>query len=543
MRFPFFRRRKKRHSGSRDGGKATGSFASNEESGGGGDKKIANPVGMDVNANVRWIREKLGDSRDLVVRTLSEAGTKKAHTAFVFLGTMVDEQIVNQVVLQPLLDLLYGQHKQPSPSERFHLVRNHALPVGQVLEQRSLDEILKQILLGNSILFIAGHPAALIAGTTGGESRSVEEPSSQTVIRGPKESFTENFKTNLSLIRRRLKSQKLRIEYREIGTETMTNVAMIYMEGIAQDGIVREVRSRLDRIDTDAILESGYIEEFIQDETFTFFPTMQNTERPDAIAAGLLEGQVALVVDGTPFVLIMPATFTKFFQSSEDYYQRFDVATFLRLIRYGAFFVSMLLPSLYIAVTTFHQEMLPTSLLISLAAQREGVPFPALFEAFLMEITFEVLREAGVRMPRVIGPAISIVGALVLGQAAVQAGLVSAAMVIVVSFTAIANFVIPSLNMSIAARLIRFVMMLLGGTLGLFGIMSGLMVLLTHLVAMRSFGVPYFSPFAPFIWSNWKDVFIRVPQWAMNKRPRGIAARSNLTRQAKGQKPSPSNKG
>ncbi|MDG0793863.1 spore germination protein [Cohnella ginsengisoli] len=219
------------------------------------------------------------------------------------------------------------------------------------------------------------------------------------------------------------------------------------------------------------------------------------------------------------FPLFFRSPFSNFFLSSEDYYQRHDIASFVRMIRFIAFFVSLLLPSLYIAVTTFQQEMIPTTLLISLAAQREGVPLPALLEALLMELTFEVIREAGIRMPRVIGPAISIVGALVLGQAAVQAGLVSGAMVIIVSFTAIANFVIPALGMSAAIRLMRFLLMALAGSFGLFGVLAGMIPLLLHLVALRSFGVPYLLPIAPLKWMNFKDLFYRLPWRALTERP------------------------
>jgi spore germination protein KA len=443
------------------------------------------------------------------------------------------------MILHPLMNEIDVQTSPSSSSEWLKIIKNKVLSVGQVKELQSMDEAVNQLLEGCTLVFLQGCTVALAANTCGGEYRSVEEPSSQTVIRGPKESFTENIKTNISLMRRRIKSTELRVELRQIGKQTKTHVGIMFLKGIANDKIVEEIRTRLNRIDTDSILESAYIEEFIQDANMTPFPTIENTERPDAAAAGILEGQIAIIVDGTPFVLLAPVTFVRFFQSSEDFYQRYDIATFLRIIRYVAFFISMLLPSLFIAISTFHQEMLPTPLLISLAAQREGVPFPAIVEAFLMEITFEVLREAGVRMPRVIGPAISIVGALVLGQAAVQAGLISAAMVIVVSFTAIASFVIPAINMAIAARLIKFVMMILGGTLGLFGIMSGMMVILIHLAGLRSFGVPYLAPFSPFIWTNWKDTFIRVPQWAMKKRPPTIASKNNITRQGKGQKPAP----
>ncbi|MET3942300.1 hypothetical protein ABIC22_005112 [Paenibacillus sp. PvP094] len=325
-----------------------------------------------------------------------------------------------------------------------------------------------------------------------------------------------------------------------IGDYTQTSVAVAYIQGIAKPEVVAEVTKRLSSIRTDSILESGYIEEFIQDAPITPFPTLINTERPDTVAGSLLDGQVAILVDGTPFVLIGPVTFFNFFQTTEDYYQRYDISTFLRAIRLLSFLVSLLLPSTFIALTTFQQEMIPTTLLISLAAQREGVPFPALLEALLMEITFEVIREAGVRMPRAIGPAISIVGALVIGQAAVEAGLVSGAMVIVVSFTAISNFVIPYFSMATAVRLMRFPFMLLAGTLGLFGILVGAVPLLVHLISLKSLGADYMMPFSPFYKSNMKDLIMRVPWWAMKTRPNEKAG-PNKTRQSAHQYPLGSN--
>jgi spore germination protein KA len=493
----------------------------------------------DLASNVQRIKLALGDSPDIVVREITDHHTGLVQMAFLYIDNLVDQQTVNEMILRPLMAERNEQIGESSTADRFNDLKNRMLPIGQVKESHTLKDAVVQILAGSTLILLQGHSIALAADSSGGEQRGVEEPTSQTVIRGPKESFTESIKTNLSLIRRRLKTPQLRIESKHMGKQTQTHVVIVYLEGIANDQIVKEVNTRLDRIDTDSILESGYIEEFIQDTTITPFPTIQNTERPDAAVAGILEGQIAIIVDGTPFVLLAPVTFIRFFQSSEDYYQRYDIASFLRIIRYISFFVSMLLPALFIAISTYHQEMLPTPLLISLAAQREGVPFPAIVEALLMEMTFEVLREAGVRMPKVIGPAISIVGALVLGQAAVQAGLVSAAMVIVVSFTAIANFVIPAIDMAIAARLIRFGMMFLAATLGLYGIMLGMTVLLIHMVGLRSFGVPYLTSLSPFVWSDWKDVFIRAPLWAMNKRPSEIASKNNRVRQGSGQKPAP----
>ncbi|MDQ6418654.1 spore germination protein [Paenibacillus sp. LHD-117] len=474
------------------------------------------PISSDLEHNLKLIAEELGTEPDIVVRELHLFASTRA--AVLSIAGLTDTAAVNFLVRSMLADQPDGSNAL-AEGDPFQTLLYRTLATGSVRKLEFMDGIYCAMLEGLTVILLDGCNQAIAANTHGGEKRGVEEPSTQTVVRGPKEGFAESIMTNIALVRNKIKSTNLRVEYKIIGRETRTTVAIAYMKGIAANSVVQEIHRRLDDIDTDSILESGYIEEFLLDKTYTPFPLIQNSERPDAIAASLLEGQVAILVDGTPFVLLAPVTFVKFFQSSEDYYQSYDIATFLRLIRFVSFFVSMLLPALYIAITTFHQEMLPTPLLISIAAQREGVPFPAIIEALLMEITFEILREAGVRMPRIIGPAISIVGALVLGQSAVQAGLVSAAMVIVVSFTAIATFVIPSVNMGTSARLIRFTMMILGGTFGVFGIMAGLMILLTHLSGLRSFGIPYLTPISPLVKGNLKDVFVRVPWWAMNKRP------------------------
>jgi len=331
------------------------------------------------------------------------------------------------------------------------------------------------------------------------------------------------------LLRRKIKDPNLWLETKQIGRVTKTDVAIMFIKGIASEDVVEEVRTRLDRIDIDSILESGYIEELIQDETFTPFPTVYNSERPDVIAAELLEGKIAILVDGTPFVLVVPALFISFLHAAEDYYQRADISSLIRILRYVGILISLLAPSLYVAITTFHQEMLPTPLLLGLAAQREGVPFPAFIEALVMEVAFEILREAGLRMPRTIGPAVSVVGTLVIGQAAVEAGIVSAAMVIVVAITAISSFVFPSYSMSNAFRILRFPMMGLAASFGLFGIIVGIIALVLHLCSLRTFGVPYMSPFAPMIPVDQKDAVIRLPRWALFSRPR-LINKTNVNR-------------
>ncbi|CAM3278009.1 spore germination protein [Paenibacillus lupini] len=403
------------------------------------------------------------------------------------------------------------------------------ITAGDISTVEDTEMLYHHLFSGHAILLLNRGSLCYSIGMYAAKGREVADSIGETVIRGPKEAFTETIRINTALIRRKIKNPNLWLENRQIGKITKTDVSIMYINGIVNDSIVQEVRDRLDQIDIDGILESQYIEELIQDDIYTPFPTMYNTERPDVIAAELLEGKVAILVDGTPHVLIVPALFISFLHSAEDYYQRADISSLLRMLRFVGIFIALLGPSLYIAITTFHQEMLPTPLLISLAAQREGIPFPALIEALMMEITFEVLREAGIRMPRPIGQAISIVGTLVIGQAAVEAGIVSAAMVIVVSITAISSFVVPSINMSISIRMIRFIIMGLAASFGLYGIVIGILALILHLCSLRSFGIPYMTPFGPYNADAKRDTIFRLPFWAMKTRPR-LVSQKNVTR-------------
>ncbi|MCL6605173.1 MAG: spore germination protein [Paenibacillus sp.] len=499
------------------------------------EQEKSKPITSSLTDTLSMLQSNLGQSADFIIRDFKDKPSSDNVLAVSYIEGLIDANLLSDLMEGVILELS-SEASFTSDFQSSAARLKKKLPLGNIQKITSERELLQAILTGSAVIVIEGVEYALDISISGGNRRSVQEPTSQTVIRGPKEGFTESISTNVALIRRKLPTPELKFETHSIGSYTKTKVILAYLEGIAPLEVILEVNKRLKAIDTDSILESGYIEEFIQDEPISPFPTMLNTERPDTVAGSLLDGQVAILVDGTPFVLIAPVTFFNFFQSSEDYYQRYDISTFLRIVRIVSFLVAMLLPSLYIAVTTFQQEMLPTTLLISLAAQREGIPFPALMEALVMELIFEVIREAGVRMPRVIGPAISIVGALVIGQAAVQAGLVSGAMVIVVSFTAISNFVIPYFNMASSVRLIRFALMILAGTLGLFGILAGLIPIMVHLVSLESFGVSYFMPYAPFYKSNMKDLLIRAPWWAMKTRPNQKSGK-NKWRQAANQYP------
>lgn len=484
---------------------------------------ITDNLSLSLSDNLSFIRESLGESNDLIHKEVLGGGS--IQMLLVYVDGLIDIELLFSSVLTPLVHMDVARMNSLSSLDKLDLIQKYTLIASNIGSFNSKKELFQRLLSGHVVVFLEDCGQGLWIELAGWEGRSVGEPSSQNVVKGPMEGFTENLRTNTSLVRKRIQDQKLWVESRKIGRVTKTSIAIMYLKDLADESVLAELRSRLDQIDIDGVLESGYIEEEIQDEALTPFPTIYNSERPDTIAAGILEGRSAIFVDGTPFVLLIPALFIQFFQSAEDYYQRADISTLLRVIRFLAFFIALLAPALYIAITTFHQEMLPTNLLISLAAQREGVPFPAFIEAFIMEIVYEILREAGVRIPKTVGQAVSIVGTLVIGQAAVEAGVVSAAMVIVVSITAISTFVIPENAMSIPIRILKFVFMILAASFGLFGISLGLIAMTLHLTKLRSFGVSYMSPFGPFVASDLKDSIIRIHWPWMKTRPGSIGKR------------------
>lgn len=378
-------------------------------------------------------------------------------------------------------------------------------------EGRSFDDLYSELLSGNCVFLAEGENKFYSVFTSRIERRGIEEPTTQSVVRGPREGFSEDITKNILIIKKRINNNSLRMINLNVGRVCKTKVAIMYIEGIAKKDIVNEVKKRIEKIKVDAVHDSSYIEELTKDDPYSVFPTYLSLEKSDSVSAALLQGKVAILVDGTPFVLTVPAVFFDFLQSSEDYYHHYIVASMMRIIRFITFYFVLLVPSAYVAITTYHQEILPTALLINIAAQREDVPFPVLFETFLMEFTFEILCEAGIRIPRAIGAAISVVGGVVIGQVAVEAGIMSAAVVIVVSFTAISSFSIPNYEMSSALRAVRFVFMILAGALGLYGLFMGIIILWLHLCKIKSVTVPYVTPLTPFIPRENKDTLIRFP--------------------------------
>ncbi|MGO4547535.1 spore germination protein [Paenibacillus sp. 2TAB23] len=488
------------------------------------------PLSLSLSDNMESIKTELGESQDIIFRELTLVDRSQTKALIVYVQGMVDDERMEEFIIQPLHRERFPLDERVEPKELLAVIKANILSTGIVVDICDWKLLFQKLFMGYGILFVEGSDQAVGANVIGGARRGIEEPKTEMAIRGPREGFTESIRTNTSLIRRRIRSPKLWMEQWTIGEISQTPVSIMYVKGLADENVLKDLRERLESIRIDGILESGYIEELIADQKWSPFPTILSNERPDAVAGNLLEGRIAILVDGTPFVLVIPAILNMFFQASEDYYQRFDIATFLRMLRFVSFLIALLMPSIYVAIVGYHQEMIPTQLLLKLAAQREGVPFPAYLEAFIMEFVFEILREAVVRMPSAAGNTISIVGGLVIGQSVVEAGIVSPAVVIVVSFTAIASFVSPTYSLGIAARLLRFILLLAASTLGFYGIGIVVLMIILHLSNIRSFGMPYIKPFAPFYLRDVKDTLVRAPLWLMRERPQNLG-NQNIVRQ------------
>jgi len=478
-------------------------------------------LSRNLERNLKLFRKILGESNDVIIRRIEVSGTK---VAVLYLEGMVDIDVINDFILKPLLLEVrqVGPNRKYGSKELFRRIRDNAAPIGEVEEVNDFDKLIFLFLTGIAAILVDGYGRAFMVNAKGWQDRAVTEPDTEKTIRGPRDGFTETLRTNTTLVRRRIRDPNLRVVITQIGRRGKTDVALLYIKGIANPDLVDEVKKRLETIDTDIILDSGYIAQFIEDSWWSIFPTLQETERPDKVVAGLVEGRVAIIVDNTPFALIVPANINMFMVSPEDAYLRWTGGTFLRLIRFGANFIALLLPGLYIALTSYHPEMLPTSLTLSIAAGRENVPFSAFIEAFLMELSLELLREAGVRLPGPLSQTIGIVGGLVVGTAAVQANIISPIMVIVVALTAIAAFAVPTFSFGVAIRQVRFFFMILAAVLGLYGVMLGFLILIGHLATLKSFGMGYLEPFSPISPKDLKDVMIRLPLLSMHTRPHSL---------------------
>ncbi|MFZ5753296.1 MAG: spore germination protein, partial [Bacillota bacterium] len=435
----------------------------------------------------------------------------------VFMEGLSDKDIINDVVLKPLM-ILSNLEEKTDLYNLAEYIKDNILPGNQVEITNEYKKIVESVNYGGTAVFIEGSPYCLLVETKGWDRRAVGKPATEQVIRGPHEAFNETLRSNTGLVRKLIRNEKLITEMFPLGERNKTNIAIMYIEDIANPELVREVKRRINSIKTDFVAESGILEQFIEDHPLMPSPQVLSTERPDRVAAFLVEGRVAIFVDGNPNILIVPTTLFSLLHSAEDYYLRMPYGNFVRLLRVVAVFIAIMTPSIYVAIITFHQEMIPTELILAIAASRETVPFPTILEVMMMELAFELIREAGVRVPGVIGNTIGIVGALILGQAAVQAGIVSPILIIVVAVTGLASFAIPNYSLSFAFRGVRFIFTLLAAGFGFFGVSAGLFLLLTTMCSMKSFGVPMLSPIGPRTKAG-PDLVLRGPMWSMEERP------------------------
>ncbi|WP_066506348.1 spore germination protein [Abyssisolibacter fermentans] len=486
-------------------------------------KEIKIPIEADIEKNLSNIKEILKDCDDVIYREFKIGQEQNHKLSVIFTDGLANKDQVSNFVLESLMQQarLTKPNVDDNKFDLYDLAVKGNIAMTEINEIEDLQEAIDNILIGETVLLLDGYKKAVVIGTRGWPIRGISEPETETVIRGPRDGFVETGKVNTSLIRRRIRDPKLKLKYIQIGKRSKTDIAIMYIEDICNNELLKEVNDRLKSIDIDAIIDSSYIEQLIQDDWISPFPQIENTERPDAVSAALYEGRVAIVVDNTPFALLVPATLDIMLQSSEDYYDRWTVASFIRLIRYIALVLTLILPALYIAITSYHPGMLPTGLALYVAATRMGVPFPAFIEAFMMEITLELLRESGTRIAGPIGTTIGIVGGLVIGQASVEAGIVSPLMVIIVALTTISSFVLPNYSFSSAIRLARFFMMIVAAALGLYGIMLALIILGTHLADLKSFGTPYLSPYSSILdyRQDIEDSYVKYPLKLMKKRP------------------------
>jgi len=496
---------------------------------------VKQPLSRDWQENLKHIQVLLQNCSDAVIKPFAFGGPTPRNAFIAYFDGLVDRKEIENHLLKALMlesNLQPESALQGNGHDLFTAVKDHVLTLADTRVIDNFADLAHHVSSGDTVLVVDGYNQALAAGTRSWENRGIQSPENEVVIFGPKEGFSETLRFNTALMRRRLKSTNFKIESMVIGRISKTDVAISYIEGVASPMLVEEVRKRLQQIDIDAVLDSNYIKEFIVDHKYTIFSQVEHTEKPDRACAHMLEGRVCVMVDGSPMALVVPVSFPRYWISPEDYYMHFIPASLFRLLRFFTFIIALLLPSLYVAVISYHHEMVPTDLYLTIVATRQGVPFPAFVEAFILEFMFEMLREAGLRLPRAIGPAVSIVGALIIGDAAVRAGLVSTPMVVIIAATGIASFVSPSYNAGIIVRIARFGFLFASAMLGFLGIMIALIIMLIRMVSLSSFGLPYLEPLAPFNKQEMSDILIRRP-WFLNIKRPFLPGMKNLTRQGK----------
>lgn len=475
-------------------------------------------ISTDLELNIDRYQRLFADCADIKMRRMALGQNKSRECFIAYIEVSVSNMLLETTALGRALAYL-GE----APDEEVNSVLDkNAMGISDVTPFLYVEDAAQGMLTGDAILFVDGYDKALKIADKGYPGAAIKEPDSEKSIRGSREGFTDSIKMNTALIRKRLRSTRVRVKELEQGVRSHTKVDMVYMQDLAKPMVLEEIQKRLEAYEIDGVLDSGVIEQLAERKWYSPFPQFQTTQRPDRAALAVMEGRVVVLSDNSPVALILPTDFNSFIKTSDDYYNRFEEATFARILRYFAVFFSMALPGLYLAVTNFHTQILPTPLLLSFWEARIGVPFPAALEVILMELSFELLREAGVRLPGAMGNTIGIVGGLIIGQAAVDANIVSPIVVIVVAFTALCSFSIPNEEFAFSFRILKFFLIIMSAWLGFFGLLVGLLVILIHLSRLKSFGIPYLMPFVGADLSGYedeRDSIWRAPFRRLTRRP------------------------
>ncbi|MFR8002131.1 MAG: spore germination protein [Hydrogeniiclostridium sp.] len=460
--------------------------------------------------NVQYFTETFDGSSDLVIRRMEICGVP---AALITMEGLIDKLTIAQTILNPILAF---RSEETDPVKLFDILQRDVLAISDFKTVTDYSTALNLLFNGFALLLLDGCIQILAAGTQGFQFRSISEPQNETTQSGSRESFVEPYLINMGMIRRRIRDPRLKFERLVVGKRSNTNILLCYLRDVASDELVSSVRGKIKSMHLDTVLASGYLAPFLQKSGGFFFRSASRSERPDTVCAKIGEGRVAIIVDGSPSALIVPHLFVENFQSFDDYVNRPFFAFFIRILKYLAFFIALFMPGFYVATTAFHPELLPQPLLLKIAQSEATTPFPAMLEVLIIHIIYEIMREAGLRVPRPLAQAVSIVSALVIGDTAVSSGLIGAPTLMVVAITATASYVTPSLYEPVAV--IRLIMIFVGGWMGFWGLMLGVFVVLVNICSETSYGIPFSAPVSPFSRQGMRDVFWRVSWKKLGKR-------------------------
>lgn len=486
-------------------------------------------INENLDSTVQSIVKAAGEHVPLKIKRIQIGQVAPLQAVVAYLDGLVNTDIINRDILNPLM-LHVNEHIMPGENTAAYLCERYIAVSGTSLE-KDIEKAAYGLKSGKTAIILNQSNEIILLDTIGGEYRSITEPLSETSLRGSREGFVENLDTNLAMLKREIKDSSMSIEYFTMGRRSKTPLALVYISNIVDPDILNNVREKINAIDVDFVLGTGMIEQYIEDSPYTLFPQVIYSERPDRVASRLMEGKIAVLLQGTPFAFTVPAILIEFFHTIEDYYERTLTANAMRLLRILSIFIVTSLPSIYLTFIKYNAELIPIDFVVPIVQSRTGIPLTPFLEILIIEILIEFLREGGLRLPSKIAQTISIVGGIIISDAAVQARVVSPSTLLIVGITTISSFLIPGQEMSFSIRLLRFPMLVLSNIMGIFGIATGYIVLLVHLLSLKSFGIPYLT----FFKSDLKDYLIRAPLWQMNRRPAAIPNK-NIIRQKKTRK-------